>query len=408
MNNTKYASVSGLALLAGVVSVSAQDTAPLYKIGSLDVRPHAAYSLVYDDNIFLENKDKSTNQKGNAGRDHDWISTITPGLRLNAGDAVTRQSAFFDANYEAAIIRFANYTGSDAVDHNANLALGGKFNRLSLNVSQSLASYSDADQHNLAANGRVKRKLWDTKAGAAYEVSEKTTAGLDFVQTINDYPAPFVNSTERSGNLWMDYQVLPKVKMGASAGGGYLQVDNTATFVNPNSVYENGQLRLEWQMTEKTTVKASGGIENRHYQGQGTDKLSAIFSIGADWRATEATTFSLSAKRGSKPSNANGNTINEETSVTLGVKHGLMDGLSVKFDGGYQVSQYSATTLTSIAAGSIRDDNYYFLKPGLSYRFAERAQATAFYQYRRNNSNLPANGNDFYGNQIGMEISYRF
>ena len=47
-------------MLAGIAGASAQgvQTAPLFQIGGVDVRPHATYSAVYDDNIFLEHKDK--------------------------------------------------------------------------------------------------------------------------------------------------------------------------------------------------------------------------------------------------------------------------------------------------------------------------------------------------------------
>lgn len=145
-------------MVASLAGASAQDAAPLFKIGSVEVRPHATYSVVYDDNIFLEHKAKQAGGKGNAGRDHDFIHTITPGLRLNAGDAAARQSAYFDANYSAVVTRFTDYSGSDAVDHNGAIEFGGKLNRLSLSASQKLDSASDASAAGLAANGRVKRK----------------------------------------------------------------------------------------------------------------------------------------------------------------------------------------------------------------------------------------------------------
>jgi len=74
-------------------------------------------------------------------------------------------------------------------------------------------------------------------------------------------------------------------------------------------------------------------------------------------------------------------------------------------DAGYSVSDYKPT---SLAAVQVRKDGYYFVKPSASYRFMERAQATVFYQYRRNDSDLDNNGNDFYNSQLGLELSYRF
>lgn len=406
MKNQNTIVIGGMAMVAGLAGASAQESSPLFKVGSVDVRPHATYSLMYDDNIFLDHKAKTAGGRGNAGRDHDFIHTFTPGLRLNAGDAAARQSAYFDANYEVVVTRFSNYSGSDAIDHNASVEFGGKFNRLSLGVSQKLESRSDADAANLAANGRAKRKTWTTEVKTSYEVSEKTTSGLDLTQVIGDYEAPLVDSAERMANLYLDYQVLPKVKMGLGATVGYLQVDGTAANHNANSAYEQGLLRLNWAATEKLSINATGGIEHRNIQERGaTDPDNFVFQVTANWKATEQTTVGLGVTRASKVSNAQLAQLNQETAVSGSVKHQLWESISLGIDAGYSYSHYKATTA---AAAAVRDDNYIFAKPSLSYRFAERAQATVFYQYRRNDSNLLVNANDFYGNQLGLELSYRF
>ena len=407
MKNHKTVAMGGAAMIASLAGVSAQDSAPLFKIGSVDVRPHVAYSIVYDDNIFLEHKSKAVvPTRGNPGRDHDFVHTFTPGLRLNAGDAATRQSAYFDANYDLVVTRFTDHSGSDSVDHNGLIEFGGKLNRLHVGVSQGLESRSDADAANLAANGRVKRKTWTTKIDSTYDVSEKTTAGLDLQQVIGDYQAPLVDSVDRSANLWLDYQVLPKVKMGLGGAIGYLQVEGNAATHNPNSVYEQGLLRLSWSATEKLTIRAKGRFEHRNIQEVGaSDPNEPIFELGADWKASEQTTFALTASRQTKVSNAQVAQLNQETAITGSVKHNLWEGLSLGLDGGYSHSHY---VVTSAAAGALRDDSYFFAKPSISYRFWERAQATVFYQYRRNDSDLVANGNDFFGSQLGLELSYRF
>ncbi|MEN9572232.1 MAG: hypothetical protein RL514_87 [Verrucomicrobiota bacterium] len=395
-------------MMAGMVGASAQDSAPLFKIGSVEVRPHATYSAVYDDNIFLDHKTSAAGAVGrNAGRDHDFIHTFTPGLRLNAGDAAQRQSAYFDANYEVAFTKFTDYTGSDATDHNASVEFGGKLNRLHVGVAQTLASRSDADVATSAANGRVKRKTWETKVDGDYEVSEKTSLSLNLLQTIGDYEAPLVDSVDRSATLWLDHQILPKVKAGLGGSVGYLQVDGDATSHNPNSSYVNGQGRLTWQATQKLSVNGSAGFEYRNIQQQGvSDPVSFIYRLSADWKAAERTLVSVGASRGTKVSNSQGAQLNEETSFTASLRHGLGDRVSVAVEAGYSQSHYDQTVV--IAGASVRDDNYFFAKPSVSYRFMERANATLYYQYRRNDANLAANGNDFYNNQLGLELSYRF
>lgn len=409
MKATKNLFVAGAALTVGAVGGSAQDSSPLFQVGSVDVRPHAAYSMVYDDNIFLEHKHLSQNQRGRAGRDHDWINTLTPGLKLSAGDVSARESAYFSANYEAIFQKFIINNGADAIDQNALIEFGGNLNNLKLTLSQGFTRASQADNALFAANGRVRRANYTTKVGGAYEVSEKTTVGIDLYQDVADYAAPLVDSTDRSANLYMDYQVLPKVKLGLSGGVGYYQIEGNATSHNPNSVLYNGRARLNWQATEKVTIGGSVGIQAMNIQeATARDRVGFAFDLDANWKAGERTNVGLRGSRGRKLANAFGAQLNEETTVALQVRQGLADAISLDLDGGYTLSHYEAATSNLAVAGSIRDDNYMFLKPAVSYRFMERAQAKVFYQYRRNDANLAFNGNDFYNTQVGLELSYRF
>jgi len=377
----------------------------------VDVRPHASYSLVYDDNIFLDNKDKNVVGRGNAGRDHDFIHIFTPGLRVNAGDVGLRQSAYFDANYQIAISRFMDNVGANAHDQSAAVELGGKLNRLSVAAKQTLVTQSDADVANLAANGRVRRKTWVTGINTDYEISEKTSASLNFAQTIGDYSGAFSDTADRSGSLWLDYQFLPKVKAGVGATVGYLQVDGDAVNHNPNSAYYQGRVRLAWQATEKVTINANGGYEYRNIQDlAASDPSMFVFGLDATWKAADRTAVRLGATRGRFGNNALGSALNQQTAFTASLRQGLSDSLSLTLEGGYSMNEYELTTRNAPAsvAGSIRDDSFIFVKPSLGYRFAERAQASVYYQYRRNDSTALANANDFYNNQLGFELSYRF
>jgi len=411
MKNQLSLAFGGMAALAGATTVFAQQTSPLFQIGSVDVRPHASYSLVYDDNIFLDNKDKNVGGRGNAGRDHDFIHIFTPGLRVNAGDVGQRQSAYFDANYSIAISRFTDNSGADAHDQNASVELGGKLNRLSLAAKQTLTTQSDADVANLAANGRVRRKTWVTNIDTDYEISEKTSASLDLAQTIGDYSGAFSDTADRSASLWLDYQFLPKVKAGVGGTVGYLQVDGNALNHNPNSAYYQGKLRLAWQASEKVTINANGGYEYRNIQDLAvSDPSMFVFGLDATWKAAERTSVRLGATRGRIGNNALGSALNQQTAFTASLSQGLANNFILNLEGGYSMAEYELTTRNApvgVLAG-IRDDNYAFVKPSLAYRFAERAQATVYYQYRRNDSTALANANDFYNNQLGIELSYRF
>lgn len=410
MKNQISIAISSVAALAGASAAVAQESSPLFKVGSVNVRPHASYSLVYDDNIFLEHKDKVAN-RGNPGRDHDFIHIFTPGMRVNAGDVNTRQSAYFDANYQIAISRFTDNSGADAHDQNASVELGGKLNRLSIAAKQTLTTQSDADVANLAANGRVRRKTWVTNVDTDYEISEKTSASLDLAQTIGDYNGVFSDTADRSASLWLDYQFLPKVKAGLGATVGYLQVDGDAANHNPNSAYYQGKVRLAWQATEKVTINVNGGYEYRNIQDlSASDPSMFVFGLDATWKAAERTAVRIGATRGRVASNALGSALNQQTAFTASLRQGLAENLTLNLEGGYSMAEYETTTRNAAAfvLAGIRDDSYAFMKPSLAYRFAERAQATVYYQYRRNDSTAFFNANDFYNNQLGFELSYRF
>jgi len=407
MKATTTLFATGTAMAAGLIQGSAQEAPALFKVGNVEVRPSASYSAVYDDNIFLEHRHKGLALTGRPGRDHDFIHTFSPGLRLLAGDTAQRQSAYMAFNYQARFLKFSKNSAGDAIDQNGDLQAGVYFNRLKLDLTQSLIRNSDADNRNLAANGRVRRANYDTTLNAEYEVSEKTRANLILSQQIADYQAPLVDSATRSAALFLDYQVLPKVKMGIGGDIGYIQVDGNAVNHNPNSLYYSGLVRLNWQATEKVTIGGSTGVQHMNIQEQGaSDPTSFVFSLNANWKAAERTTLGLSADRRRLVSNALGAQQNEETSFAANLSHQLADALTLTLDGGYTLSHYIATTRG--AAGFIRDDRYVYVKPGVAYRFLERAQASIYYQYRRNDANAVLNANDFVNNQIGLELSYRF
>lgn len=411
MKNQNAVVFGGVAMLAGMTGASAQELSPLFKIGSVDVRPHAAYKVIYDDNVFLEHKKSNVIGPNNdPGRDHDFIHTITPGVRLNAGDAGARETAYMNADYEAGIQKFTNHKGSDALDHNAHIELGTRLNHLKISLDQTFQLATAADVRNQPALGRVQHKTWNTKADFAYDISEKTKASLETDQSIADYSGAMTDSVDRQAHLFLDYQVLPKVSMGLGGGAGYLQAEgNSLIGHNPNSVYWDGLARLNWAAAEKLNLSLKGGVQDRHVQERGFgDDLGFVFRAAADWKATERTTVSVSGARETRASNSIGASVSEDTGGMLTVTQALFDKLSLTLEGGYMQSHYTTTSVTPNLPGVIRNDEYYFMRGALAYKISQRARAEASYRYQRNNCDLALNVNDFYGSQIALELSYRF
>ena len=72
---------------------------------------------------------------------------------------------------------------------------------------------------------------------------------------------------------------------------------------------------------------------------------------------------------------------------------------------GYTSTDASANGVTAFAT---QEDDYWFARPGLAAKLADRLAASAFYQFRRNDSTAAANASDFTNHQIGMNLSYTF
>lgn len=411
----------GSAVVAvGAVSASAQQvidlrsraadpaaSAPLFKIGSVDVRPSFSYGVTFDDNIFLAHRSTVSVPGGVQGKEEDFVHSLKPGVKLGMGDYMDRARSFALVSYQADVQLYQDHSGADALDHNAEIAVGGSMGRTRLGLSQTLVSQSDADQRNLAASGRLKRRIWTTTGTAVYDATDKTDIELELLSQLNDYTTPAYDTWRGKASAYWNYKLTPKIEAALGGAVGYDQVDGTATSHNPNSVFEQVNVRLRWGVTEKLSIQANGGLEFRQIQETGNnDKSFLIFGAGANWQVSQKSKATLSAQRGVGSSNVSQDQLAVETSVTGGYEHQIGERLTAGLQAGYILSDYQA--LLAAAAPAVREDQYWFFKPTLSMILFERATASAYYQYRRNDSDLAANGNDFTNHQIGLSLAYSF
>jgi len=393
--NKRRILLSTAVLAAGTAAAQEDVRPPLFQVGSVDVRPNLNYGATYDDNVFLAHK------SGN--KDDDLVHTLSPGVTLGAGDYRGQGGSFFSANYQANLLFFQDNTGSNAENHNASISFGGG-EKLSWRFDQILVSANDADVLNLAARGRVARRTWSSALGTVYDLSEKTNLETSFGYVLNDFsPGPgqsAFDSQRLQGKMLLDYQMTPKLFYGLGGTFGYDQVDGFS-----NSLYEQINGRIVWETSPKLALRAGVGVEFRQYQGSNIDRANLVFDVGADWKLSPLTVASLGATRGIAPSNSVGNQSATRTGVSATVAHRFGDRYSAILATGYTNSDLSAARAN--AAGS-QEDDYWYIRPGFAARLADRLALAAFYQYRRNDSDAPANGSDFTNHQVGASVTYAF
>lgn len=383
---------SAALLTAG--SAMAQDGASpaLFQVGAVDVRPNFTYGATFDDNIFLAHRD------GN--KEDDLIHTVTPGVTLGAGDYRSQSGSFFAGNYAANLLFFQDNDGANATDHNAAISFGGG-DRFSWRFDQTLVSQSDADTANLAAGGRVKRRAWSSSLGSVYDLSEKTNIETSLGYILNDFAAAGTFDSQRlQGSMLFDYEMTAKLHYGLGATFGYDQVD-----LSNNSLYEQVNTRAVWVASPKLALRAGVGVEFRQYQGVDLDRASLVFDVAADWKLSPLTIASIGANRGVAPSNSVGNQFATRTGVSATVAHRFGERYSATLATGYANNDLAATISGAVGG---QEDDYWYIRPALAAKLADRLAAAAFYQFRRNDSDAAANAADFTNHQIGGSLTYAF
>lgn len=389
-NNRRLYLAAACALAA--VGVSAQDgtvSPPLFQVGAVDVRPNFAYGITYDDNI---------RAAASGAEVEDFIHNITPGVTLGAGDYRGQAGSFFSANYSANLLFFQDNDGANATDHSASASFGGG-ERLSWRFDQTLVSASDADVQNLAAGGRVKRRAWTSTLGAIYDVSEKSNLETSFAYILNDFSSATTFDSQRlQGKVLLDWAATAKLHYGLGGSLGYDQVDG-----GNNAVFEQINTRAVWSISPKLALRAGAGVEFRQYQGVDLDRANFVFNVASDWKLSPLTVLSLGADRGTTPSNSLLNQFQDRTSLNATLAHKIGDRYTATLGGGYALTDSNAAGGT---AALPQEDDYYFLRPALAVRLADRLAGAAYYQYRKNDSNN--NASDFTNHQLGVSLSYAF
>ncbi len=378
------------ACMASVAGASAQDgdvSPPLFQVGSVEVRPNFTYGVTYDDNIRL-----------NAAGEEDFVHNVNPGVNLGAGDYRSQAGSFFAAGYSANLLFFQDNDGANATDHSANASFGGG-ERLSWRFDQTLVSASDADVQNLAAGGRVKRRAWTSTLSTIYDLSEKTDLETSVAYILNDFSSTATFDSQRiQGKALLDWEMTPKLHYGLGAALGYDQVDGSN-----NAVFEQANARAVWTVSPKLALRAGAGLEFRQHQGIDLDRVNFIYDVAADWKISPLTVASLGTDRGVTPSNSIANQYNTRTSVNVTLAHRIGERYTATLGGGYALSDGTATGATGLTP---QEDDYYFVRPAVAAKLAERLSGSAFYQYRKNDSNN--NAADFNNHQIGLSLSYAF
>src|SRR6266496_6355729 len=217
---------------------------------------------VWDDNIFISHTDRVS----------DYYFAIEPQITIGVGDIEGRNRSYLRLDYMPSAILFVDHSDEDAFNQLIHLEGGYSWTKLTLRFTESIALLESANINsiydttglwaNTDASAPTRVNIFYTRLVADYQLTGKMYLQGEFDSWIYNYPN-HISSYTIAGGLYIYYQWLPKLSVGIGGTFGYEWVDDPTA----NQPFEQVNVRLNYQVTNKFFLYASAGVEFRQFDG---------------------------------------------------------------------------------------------------------------------------------------------
>lgn len=384
-------------------------------LGPMDVHVRASLMFVYDDNISLHEQPQVQEgiqtRKPKPPLGDDFITTISPGIRLTKAATIENSSSALAFDYSPSFLFFLKNSEENSVDHSARLDGGYGFTKLTLGLVQEFNSTAGGV---VDVGARVSQKNYRTGVTARYEMTEKTFLLADAGYRLTDYETQ-TDSEEWSSTATANYQVSPKLTLGLGASYGQLIVSEQSQFTYTNTVATNsvtrttprGQthvgptMRLGYKTSAKTDLNVSLGGEWRFYPDDSTS-FSPVFSVAGSYRPFEGTALSIEAHRREQNSAVINGANYISTGISFSARQQFQERISGTISFTYDNSEYVAARR---GVNPTRNDDYFLLRYGLEAIIGRSWTIGVFHQYRKDISTDKSFS--FSNNQVGIQAAWQ-
>ena len=354
--------------------------------GVVDVRPEMSFGVTYDDNILISHDNPK----------RDVLYSLSPGVLLGVGDYLVKENNYLRVEYIPTLTYFNHYSSINSLDH--FLRIEGQYAMGPLLVGGSF-EYDKFSGPDRDVGGRVDRDIYTADLSASYTFSDKTSIDTDTAVWFRHYRTQ-IGSTEIISHTWVNYNLSPKLIPGAGVAVGVLEPERGGG----RQIYEQVLARLLYPASEKLTFSAKAGVEFREFSAAAT-RVTPVFGLNSSYQLTAGTKLSLSGLRRVTNSAALNGEDYTATSITAEVDQHLIGDFYLTLGAGYENDSYRHTIETTTAGGQ-RQDNFYYIRPSLSYRPKDWISISLSYFYQIDDSNFPTNS--FRDRQFSLEVHLGF
>ncbi len=298
------------------------------RLGSFDIHPEVALGGTYDNNFNLSPNNRIA----------DVIWTVNPSIGAVLDNTSDGYGTLLSLDYGPSFVEFMHHTDQDSVDQKAVFDASWVGAKLSLGVKQ---TYDEEKTGVVEAGQRLRTTTYQTQFSSKYILSDKMSIEVDPRLTIARNQN-LIGYDEYAADAFLNRLVTPKITASLGASVGYI---NVVEIPDSYQKYERALLKLNYTLTGKVDVDATGGAEFREFGGadSGT-KATPVFGIGGAYRPIEGTTLTLEASRHDEVSAVLSDQNYTSTGINVGLNQRILDRFYASVTGGYENRDYYTAT----------------------------------------------------------------
>jgi len=370
---------------------SREDLAYLAKPGLWKISGRISAGWWYDDNIYLTQTGNSQTQKTGSG-----YYNLRPSFDVTYGpnDWGLACAISYDMDFQ--------WYDDSKVDNTFNQGVGLQVSWTGARTRiYASTAYSSVDGGNVDIGSRVQQNDMYLNSGITYDLSAKVSIGLSFGTELLDYSGDFFSSNSYTIGAFADYHITPKTSVGLGSSYGFTEVEGGVNY-NTYGV----DLRFNWAATGRLSVSATGGVQDiESTQGDFSDVTpTATLTINYDIFGNGKTSAGLNFYRSYHPSALLQNQAYWANGVALNLSQQVAERTQVAVALGYEFASYTATAADIVAT---RRDNYYYIRPNVTYALSNRISCSIFYQFSKDDSTGFGSAS-FERNEVGVMLNYAF
>jgi hypothetical protein len=175
------------------------------------------------------------------------IERISPGVLFELGTK-------WRLDYTPSLTFYSSKNFKDTLDHSVNFSGGTTYNDWAFTLSQ---GYTSSSQSLIETGRQTDQENFETSIGASHYLNSKLMLQLGVNQSFRS--ADSLNSSRSWSTMnWLNYQIAPRLSIGAGLGGGFEDVK-----VGSDMTYEMVQGRVDARIAEKLNLSIHAGGELR-------------------------------------------------------------------------------------------------------------------------------------------------